>query len=511
MRIQLHVANGLPVWSVGRSDDVPDAGGNVQIENLLVEAKMNELLARPFEKALQMCPELQQHIAAQENAKDVKEEFRQAWGPDGSLHLRDVLRQLLGVSTQSAGSPEDRMLLDEPNGMPADRVIDASTRAPEVQRVARIVKMMKEHFSSPEMNFFAWQTRPDEGQAKVSLDKVLNLSWAEGADGSKPKDNIDDLLRTPFDEALKNCAALQQYIAAQPDAKSTEQEFREAWGTNCEPLRGVVEALLDPEIAAANKKAADALRMEMEKNAFLRGDRSPMHSLGRFQDESMTGERLSMQSFRGFQELSSILDFSESIEQSLSSMVEEPRAKLDPCDSGGMDSIFSYGPGGLRPETNAMKKDQVKPIHNFCVDNLLSQSFEAALQLYPALNDYISNNDETKEEFSSKWAAASADVRSAVSHLFIQDLLNLTFERALEACAALRQYVEDQERKRSSVKEEFENHWGLEAPTELRLVLEELLKKNGSARVDDDEDDDEDKVSYAVHSLYPPYPPPSRL
>merc|ERR1719428_1682147 len=104
-------------------DDPEDAESRVDV-NPLVVTKLDELLKQPFDKALQMCPELQKHIATQEDPKDVEREFRQAWAPDGSRELRDVLYQVLDpkAAAHNAAAAEailkgQRSLLDEP--MPA--------------------------------------------------------------------------------------------------------------------------------------------------------------------------------------------------------------------------------------------------------------------------------------------------------------------------------------------------------------------------------------------------------
>jgi len=112
-------------------------------------------------------------------------------------------------------------------------------------------------------------------------------------------------------------------------------------------------------------------------------------------------------------------------------------------------------------------------------------------------------------EFSSHWSVdAPADLRATLSQLLIQDLSGLEFEDALEACTALRQYIEGEESKRTSVKDEFQNHWGEEAPFQLRSKLEELINNRGDGKADDD-DGNEKEVSYPAK--FYPLPLRSRL
>lgn len=310
-RLRLNVANGLAAWStnIGKSDELDDLEDNedkTEVENLMLEAKLNELLEQPFHKALQICPELQEHITRQEDAHNVIEEFTQAWGPGGPPDLRDVLRQVLdprlaalNISAAEAFIEGHQSLLNEPT--PTSRRADIQISGDEVQRVVGIIDKMKGSLLGPEMNTFEWGGSHSGGkEAKLSLSSVLNLNLGEGASEPQLRSSIDDLLHKPFDEALEVTPALQKYIADQPNAESIHQEFREHWGPDCQALRGVIEVVLEedvhPETAAAIKMATDAMKLEMEKNALLQGTRTLTQSIGVLHEEDTMGQPILIRS-----------------------------------------------------------------------------------------------------------------------------------------------------------------------------------------------------------------------
>ncbi|CAJ1450409.1 unnamed protein product [Effrenium voratum] len=71
---------------------------------------------------------------------------------------------------------------------------------------------------------------------------------------------VQALLNKPFDEALKDCAVLREYINSSEDSAALTQEFRENWHAEAPlPLRQLLEELLDPEVARANVAATEAL------------------------------------------------------------------------------------------------------------------------------------------------------------------------------------------------------------------------------------------------------------
>jgi hypothetical protein len=316
VQFKLQVANGLAVWSAGTPADLDDIEGKIEVENLMVEGQLNELLNQPFERALQLCPALQQHIESQEDASGVKEEFRQAWGLDGPADLRDALRAILdpAVAAQNRAAAQAMMdehqsLLEEESTSPGielhevlvpnsnlheevplecdsnsdeQHATEGDFRPPaflELQRVIGTIHKMSEHLTGPEMNTIESGGEHSAKEAgTVHLDSVLNLTLGTDVEGDSKTSSIDDLLCKPFDEVLASTPLLKQYIADQPDAELLEQEFREHWGPDCEALRGVLEIVMansqDPENDAWTEGDRDAFQMEMDKNTLFRGDSS---------------------------------------------------------------------------------------------------------------------------------------------------------------------------------------------------------------------------------------------
>ncbi|CAE7446484.1 unnamed protein product [Symbiodinium microadriaticum] len=73
---------------------------------------------------------------------------------------------------------------------------------------------------------------------------------------------VEELLCKPFDEALKHCPALAEYIqknSSKEDSGTLEKEFREHWHREApQELRQVLEEIVDPEAAAANVAETEA-------------------------------------------------------------------------------------------------------------------------------------------------------------------------------------------------------------------------------------------------------------
>lgn len=323
VQIKLDIANGQAVWSAGTPEDLEDGNGKPEVANLMIEAQLNELLNQPFERALQMCPALQKHIEAQEDAWHVKEEFREAWGVDGPPDLRDALRAVLdpkvaahNKAAAAAIIDEHQSLLDEPapegstiklhellvpnSTVHNEALMDCSNanessleeQTPEkgdmhahgsdrqFDRVIGTIHKMHQHLTGPEMNTFEWGGKASAKEdTMVDLGAVLNLTLGRnGAEGALEARSIDDLLSKPFDEVLESTPLLKQYIADQPDAKLIEQEFRENWNPDCQALRSVLELVLgkvdDAEVDVWIEADANVLQMEIDKNAMLRGEKS---------------------------------------------------------------------------------------------------------------------------------------------------------------------------------------------------------------------------------------------
>jgi hypothetical protein len=87
----------------------------------------------------------------------------------------------------------------------------------------------------------------------------------------------------------------------------------------------------------------------------------------------------------------------------------------------------------------------------------------------PASNEQVDDlgiGNEDDDEGESDWKDVMVELR-------IQSLLETPFHTALQACPALRRYIDDQ--ADLELEKEFEEHWHSNACEELRHVLRELL------------------------------------
>lgn len=109
----LHAADsGSVLGGVHRPSevDVEDSADDTEQEQywLDLSAKVDALLALPFDQALERCPELAQYIAAQENPDEVSVEFSQRWGDPQLVpaELRTVLEELLSPDLAAVNAAE---------------------------------------------------------------------------------------------------------------------------------------------------------------------------------------------------------------------------------------------------------------------------------------------------------------------------------------------------------------------------------------------------------------------
>eukprot|EP00933_Yihiella_yeosuensis_P078733 TRINITY_DN9054_c3_g1_i1.p1 TRINITY_DN9054_c3_g1~~TRINITY_DN9054_c3_g1_i1.p1 ORF type:complete len:317 (+),score=89.75 TRINITY_DN9054_c3_g1_i1:45-953(+) len=237
---------------------------------------------------------------------------------------------------------------------------------------------------------------------------------------------VDALLQMSFDEALKSCQQLNEYVYGQnrdPDeVKALIEEFKVDWHPEAPAeLRHVLEELLDPEAAAASAAATQAL---------LQGTGAPI----------LQEERPFDKSDRTLQEDGD----GKLIDRFLSG---------DGNSDGGatLDRVSSLltGSSGRTPT-------------------------ELSVEPIPAERQKWEDLEELQED--DTYCHVDDDRR-------VDELLSMSFEEALDKCEELRRYVQDPARgEAKELTEEFRNHWGVEeAPVELRAVLRDLLNPNAAA------------------------------
>lgn len=292
---------------------------------------VDALLQRPFDEVLRQLPALQRHLEAQEDVREVEEEFRAAWHLEAPPELRQLLEELLDPAA-AVDEPASSMLdTDDLNGrveallerpfdealrlLPALRQhLDAQEDAADVEEEfraawhpeapAELRQVLEElidpaaaaasaeateaFLRNPAAAFPSGPPGNDEGEEFPSFDEEFGEAMKGMRSGDTPEDDgedenqpdlrsaVDELLQKSFDEALLALPALKEHIASQEDARDVEDEFRESWHPEApEALRQVLEELLYPAGAAANAEETSTFLARM---AGIAADRGPASS-----------------------------------------------------------------------------------------------------------------------------------------------------------------------------------------------------------------------------------------
>lgn len=85
-----------------------------------------------------------------------------------------------------------------------------------------------------------------------------------------------------------------------------------------------------------------------------------------------------------------------------------------------------------------------------------------------------SHIDSSAENDADQISEKAIDWEDVMVELRMEGLLEKPFQEALQACQALRQYIDEQ--SDPELEKEFEEHWHPKAPEELRHVMRELLQ-----------------------------------
>lgn len=173
---------------------------------------------------------------------------------------------------------------------------------------------------------------------------------------------VMSLLSKPFDQALRDCAALKEYINSRSpeEAQALEEEFREHWHLEAPlAMRQILEEVLDPEVAAANVAATEALLAE--KAPLLEEEGSPSlreQAEGGFQEGSV---RDNDSDYRGPR--------------------ENPAQGMPPIDDEEEDPFADVNVTAT-------------------IDRLLALPFESAMAGCKELRAYVFSPERSKEEIS---------------------------------------------------------------------------------------------------------------
>lgn len=227
--------HAMGVWALLQSTQAP--AETVQASSTLAidtEMLIDVLLTLPFEKALEGCMSLRQHIDRQEDAVDVEQEFQVSWGSDAPEMLRDVLGELLAeeddfeslalwaiLQSTAAPSPvqEDLQLASElARKMNSSEDEEADTSMPGLECGPLVVQRavaLKSFLSTPE-------------HATIEMG-----GWLPGETAGPQSQSVDDLLQLPFHTALHLSSALREFFESFDDeavASSMKAEFTRNWG-----------------------------------------------------------------------------------------------------------------------------------------------------------------------------------------------------------------------------------------------------------------------------------------
>eukprot|EP00405_Crypthecodinium_cohnii_P015293 CAMPEP_0206454218 /NCGR_PEP_ID=MMETSP0324_2-20121206/21006_1 /ASSEMBLY_ACC=CAM_ASM_000836 /TAXON_ID=2866 /ORGANISM="Crypthecodinium cohnii, Strain Seligo" /LENGTH=308 /DNA_ID=CAMNT_0053924649 /DNA_START=75 /DNA_END=1001 /DNA_ORIENTATION=+ len=260
-----------------------------------IQAEIEALLNLPFEDALQKCPAIKKYIDEHEDSAELLVEFRDAWSPSAPVELRQVLEELLDPDVAQARKESTEAFLKDPvgaiatmptppgaigfesgldegpplgmpqsssssgrPGRPADWEIEdedvpPGSRADPATRAAALL-------GDEELARARRKQKGMEDMEDTGLDDDPEAEEAAEATFAK----IEELLAVPFEEALKQCPELEQFLTEQEDPDEVRGEFADHWSPEApEQLRRVLEELLNPAIAAKAKADRDAFNIQM--------------------------------------------------------------------------------------------------------------------------------------------------------------------------------------------------------------------------------------------------------
>lgn len=140
--------------------------------------------------------------------------------------------------------------------------------------------------------------------------------------------------------------------------------------------------------------------------------------------------------------------------------LRDPTSALPPFDFDGLDGSEGRGAEG-EPERRTSE-----------MELLSGEELEA--KLLRADERAANKASEAAEVAENAKAEAAADAAAEALSRRAEALLALPFDEAMGECDALRKYVREREDS-ADVEIEFRTHWHLEAPSQLREVLVEVL------------------------------------
>lgn len=224
-----------PLERAGKPEEVQESLQQIQNAGDL-SVRVDDLLGRPFQEALRLLPALRHYIETQEDAKELEEEFRTAWHPEAPAELRQVLEEIIdpGAFAASAAATEE-FLKDPTAAFPGE----ADLSMEKFDETFHLEDLSEADLrGAQQLRGESFEELPEDEEQSVQAYAC---------------EQVDKLLHQTFDEAVRDCPALRQYIASQENAREVEEEFRQSWHVDApEALRQVLEEILDPAAAATN-------------------------------------------------------------------------------------------------------------------------------------------------------------------------------------------------------------------------------------------------------------------
>jgi hypothetical protein len=235
-------------WAVVVDSTVPDEPGN-DCDGSGVDLAIAALLALPFEKALERCDPLREHIELQEDPADVAAEFQAAWGLHASEILISVLRDILDKDehVDSLGIQAIFQPLDESPSLRAIRELETAAE----------LAWKNEAVAEEQADMTTWEgtssrlesllpetpTHPLTEHIRAVQNFLRTLDhatseleeWMHGEMAVPQMQNVDDLLQLPFGDALKLCWPLRRFLDNAEDSEALVRELRNNWGLDCSP------------------------------------------------------------------------------------------------------------------------------------------------------------------------------------------------------------------------------------------------------------------------------------
>lgn len=251
----------------------------------------------------------------------------------------------------------------------------------------------------------------------------------------KPSLSVEDLLKLPFEDALRSSAALRKYVEDDVDAEDLREEFAVHWHPRDAPadLRRVLSAILveRPVLTATELLSlpfGEALAACPGLTTYIGESGDPME----LQEELRAHWGPGAPS-----ELREVLDEVLASGDDAAAAMAAEAASQAPAPAARHSPRLLGPPGGAGEVEDC---DDIGPL---------------------------------AEELAGRGLSAH-DTRRALGSA--ATMLSRPFEAALRGCPGLQAHFNAQGSEVQAVEDAFREHWGLEAPPEMVSIIEQILE-----------------------------------